>query len=307
MALTYDNVSAITEKKFIPRMVDNIFDSNPLLMRAKSKGWYDSVDGGTSSMVPLNYATNSAGGWYTGTDTLSTDDVEVITSAEYTWKYMYDNISVTRSDELKNSGDRGILKLVAQKVKIAEKTARDRMGTGLYSDGTTTNEIVGLRDIVAADQTVGGISQSSYSWWQGNVDSCTTTLTISAMQTQFSNARIGSDRPTVIVCTSAVFDIYYNLLQPQQRFADKDTAAGWFMNLMFNGVPVLEDSHCPSGDMYMLNENYLHLFYHKDENFRFEPFQKPVNQNVKLAKIYWAGALGSSNNRMHAVLNAITA
>ena len=51
-----------TEKKFIKKMADNIFDSNPLLQRLK-KNSYESIDGGTSIMVPLQYAVTSASGW----------------------------------------------------------------------------------------------------------------------------------------------------------------------------------------------------------------------------------------------------
>ena len=114
------------------------------------------------------------------------------------------------------------------------------------------------------------------------------------------------DAPTVIMTTRTLLNSYYALLQPQQRFTDSDTAKGGFTSVMFNGKPVIADSYCPSGKMFFLNENYLHLFVHKDEDMRFEPFQKPINQNVKVAKIFWAGALGSSNNRLHGALTALT-
>jgi len=104
MPLTWDQVSGITEKVFVKKLADNIFDSNPLLQRLKEKS-YEKLGGGTSIMVPLNYAQTSSSGWYTGADTLSTSDNESITSAEYAWKQIYANISITRLDELKNSGD----------------------------------------------------------------------------------------------------------------------------------------------------------------------------------------------------------
>jgi hypothetical protein len=69
MALTYDQISAITLKYYVPKMYDNIFNSNPLLQRHKKKS-YQKVDGGVSVMVPLNYAVPSASGWYAGYDTL---------------------------------------------------------------------------------------------------------------------------------------------------------------------------------------------------------------------------------------------
>ena len=58
----------------------------------------------------------------------------------------------------------------------------DKLGTGLYSNATDAKSIVGLRQIVGSSNTVGGISQTSYSWWQAQVDSSTTTLTIAAMR-----------------------------------------------------------------------------------------------------------------------------
>jgi hypothetical protein len=40
---------------------------------------------------------------------------------------------------------------------------------------------------------------------------------------------------------------------------------------------------------------------------RFSPFQQVTTQNVKIAKIYWAGAFGTSNNRLQGKLSALTA
>lgn len=306
MALTYDQISAITERAFVKKLADNYFDSNPLTMRLKKKS-LELLDGGTSIIQPLGYSNTTASGWYQGAETLSTTDNDVITGAEYQWKQHYANITVSRIDELKNSGDKAILNFVKEKVKIAEKTMVDNLGTGVYSAGTDAKSIVGLRSIVGTANTVGGISQSTYSWWQSQVDSSTTTLTLAAMQTLYNACTIDSDHPSVIPTTRAIYNLFYALLQPQQRFMDSETAKAGFQNLLFNGAPVIADSKCPASHMFFLNESYLHLYVHKDENMRFEPFQKPINQNLKVAKIYWAGAFGSSNNRLHGKLSAITA
>jgi len=182
----------------------------------------------------------------------------------------------------------------------------DTMGTALYNDGTTTNALVGLRAIVGTSSTVGGISQSSYSWWNGQVDSSSTTLSMSALQTIINLCSIDSDGPTVAMATRANYNRFYALLQPQQRFMDAETAKAGFSSLMINGIPFIADSHAPANHVFFLNENYLHLFVHKDENMRLEPFAKPLNQNVRSAKIFWMGALGSSNNRLHGKLSALT-
>jgi hypothetical protein len=305
MALTYNQISAITRQKFIPKLADNIYQANPLLARLKKT--QKVLDGGTSILVPLEYATLTAAGWFSGADTLDTADNQTITSAEYTWKQHYANISISRRDELINSGDSQILDFVKAKVKSAEKTLADNISTGLYNTGSDSKAFGGLRLILSASNTVGGISQTDNSWWAANVDSSTTTLSMSAMQVQFNAAAIDNDAPSVAVATRSIYNSYYALLQPQQRFVDSETAKGGFQNLMFNGIPVIVDAHQAASHLMFLNEKYLHLMVHKDENFRFEDFVKPVNQNVKVGKVYFMGALGSSNNRMHAVMSALTA
>ena len=306
MPLTYDQISAITEKKFIPKLYDNVFDSDPLLQRMKKKS-YMKLDGGTQIVVPLNYAQTTASGWYSGAETLSTTDNDQITGAAYDWKQFYANISISRRDELVNSGDSQIVNFVKSKTQIAEKTLIDKLGDGLYSAGTDAKSIIGLRTQVDAGNTVGGIAQGTYSWWQSQEDSSTTTLTMAALNTQFTTLTKNNEKPTVVMATRSIYGYYYALLQPQQRFMDSETAKGGFENLMFNGVPFIAGSKVPSSHIFMLNEPYLHLYVHKDEDMRFEPFQKPDNQNVKLAKIYWAGAFGTSNARMQGKFTAIAA
>lgn len=307
MALTIDQLNALTDKYFIKKLHDNIFDSNPLLQKLMKMGSYKAVSGGTQIYVPLNYATTAASGWYSGADTLSTSDSDNITAAVYDWKSAFAGIAITEEDELKNSGDAEQLNLLKSKMQIAEKTLKDIIGTGLYSDGTTAKSIVGLRDIIATDQTVGGISQSTNSWWAGQVNSTTTTTSISAMNALYQNASVDNEVPNFIVGTRTIYNAYYALLQPQQRFMDEETAKGGFQNLMFNGAPVVVDSHVPASNLMMLNLNHLHLFYHPKRNFSLEPFQKPINQQVKVARILFMGAFGSSNNRLHGRFSALTA
>lgn len=307
MALTYDQISAITQKKFIPKLVDNVFDSDPILQRAKKKGWYEKLDGGTQVVYPLAYAQTNASDWYSGADTLSTTDNDQMTGAAYDWKQIYANISISRRDELMNSGDSQIINFVKQKTMLAEKTIIDKMGDGIYSSGTNAKSISGLRVFLSTSNTVGGISQTTYSWWQAYVDSTTTTLTLAALQTADTSLTINNEGPTVYMATRTNYNRYYGLLQPQQRFTDSETGKGGFSSLMFNGKPFIAGSKVPANHVIALNEAYLHLAAHKDEDMRFEPFQKPVNQNVKVAKVYWMGVFASDNNRMHGKLSALTA
>lgn len=307
MALAYDQISAITERKFVPKLIDSVFDSDPILKRAKSKGWLGTQSGGTSVIYPLNYAQATAEGWYQGAETLSNTDNDVMTGAEYNWKQRYVSIIISRRDELINSGDTQILDFVKSKTQIAEKTMSDKLADAVYNAGSDSKAIAGLRSIVDSANTVGGIDQSSYSWWQSQEDGTTTTLTLAALQTMHTSLSINNEGPTVILATRANYNRYYALLQPQQRFMDSETAKGGFQSLMFNGVPFIAGSKVPSSHIFMLNEAYLHLDAHKDENFRFSKFQEPVNQNVKIAKIHLMCVFGTDNARMHGKFTAVAA
>jgi hypothetical protein len=306
MALTWDQVSGITEKKFLPKLYDNVFITSALLSRMKKKS-YKKLDGGTSIMIPLEYAAISSSGWYTGADTLSTSDNETMSAAEYAWKQNYANITISRRDELVNSGDSQKVDLVKSKMKNAEKSLAQVLATGIYNAGTTTNALIGLQAIINTSSTIGGISQSTYTWWAAQLDSATTAFSISALQTQFLACTFNNESPTVVMATKANYNRYYAQLQPQQRFMDSESAKGGFSSLMFNGIPFIADDYCPANNIMLLNENYLHLCVHKDEDMRFSGFQKPENQNIRLGQIFWMGALGSSNNRMHARLSAVAA
>ena len=305
MALTSE-ISSLTHKYLIPKLVDNIFASNAAFQRAKKKGWYETIDGGEKVTQPLAYATTSAAGRYTGSATLDTDDTQQITEAEWNWKQYYASINIVRLDEIKNSGKAAIINRVKAKVQLAEKTLKDLLGTDIFGDGTTTNSFEGFKLMCAATGTHGSLAKATYSWWQANVDSTTTALTPVALNALFGDCTVDADRPTVVFLTKDEFDDLWAAIQPQQRFADEETLKAGFKNLIFNGVPVIVDSHVDSGYLYTINENYIQLIAHKDENFRFTGFRQPTNQNVKVAQILWAGAMTGSNNRMQGMMTSLT-
>jgi len=307
MARTSGELSAITEKFFVKKLADNIFASNALLQRLRKKN-YKAQEGGTHIMVPVAYAATTAAGSYSGTDTLDTTANDQITAAAFTRAHYYANVTVTHTDELTNSGDAQMVDFVRAKVQLAEMTLKDSLGTAVFNDGTTdTKGLIGLRLAVDSTGTYGGISRSDYSWWAADEDGSTTTLTLAAMNAAYGDVTVGNDKPTVIVTTQDIYDSYLALLQPQQRFTDEKTADAGFTNVMYRSVPVIVDSHCPASHMFMINENYLTLYYHPKDNMRFEPFVKPTDQAVACAKVFWAGQMCVSNCRMNAKLNALTA
>lgn len=302
--INWDNVNSLTERRLLPKITDNIFRSNPLMMKLWRQG--TKLDGGAYITQNLLYA-EGPGGAFEGLENLATDEAEQITSAIFNWKHYYASITIRRMDELKNRGRAAFSNLLTAKMRTAEKTLRNLLGQGMYSDGTVNPKVItGLRAMVTTDVQYGGISKTNNTWWQSRLDTSTTSLTIPTMRTLMGRLTEDAETPNLITSTQTQYDNYYDQLQPQQRFADKDMARGGFTNVLFEGRPVVVDSHCPAGFMFFLNTDYIDFVSHEGENMRFEGFRKPYNQAGRTAFIFWAGNLTGSNCRFQGAFTALT-
>lgn len=302
-SVDFDQISAVSKRYFLPKVADNIFVGTPELKRAKEKS-YKLVGGGTKIVAPLEYAMGNAQ-WYSGAETLNTADVDVLTAASYDWRQISAPVTISRLDELKNMGEAQVVDFVKAKMKNAEKSLRQSLSSAYFNAGTDPKAPVGLRAIVGTANTIGGISQSANSWWQGQVDSSTTTLGLTALETIYMSCSEDTEQPSVAYTTKALYAKYWGLLQPQQRFVDEASAKAGFTSLMFNGIPVLACSNCPASHWFFVNESCIYIFAHESENMKMDDFERPRNQNVKSAMIFWAGAIGSTNNRYHGKLSAL--
>lgn len=308
MALTNDELTSTTRRYIMPVLQDNILNSNPALQRIKKKS-YQSLAGGTKGVVPVLYATTGSAQRQTS-DNLNVSTNDQISSAEFEWKRYSASIVVSGLEEIKNGGDAAVIELVTARAQAAEKSLANLLGTDLFAAGGTAGSIIGFQLMVDSAGTYGIIDRSTNSWWSAQEDGTTTNLSLAKMQGLFGDCTVDSDRPTVIYTYQNAYDDIYGLIQPQQRYGDEDTVKAGFTSILWNGIPVIVDSHVTStsgsGELYMLNENYLGMKYHAKRNFVLTPFQQPTNQDASYAHVMWAGWLWSNNCRMHGKFNALT-
>jgi hypothetical protein len=300
---TLDAISSVTRKFFFPLLADQVNTSNVALMKVRKTN----VSGGTDLRQPLRYKRGVQEN-YSGTETLTVNYVEKKFAAIFPWAQKNFPITISGLDDIKNNGPEKVLDHIRDEMDAAKEDALDSFGTGIYSDGTDSKDIVGARVWLSTSNTYGGISQTANSWWQSNVDSTTTTLSLSAMQTQYEAATEGPDRPDLITMTESIFNDFWALLQPQQRFTDEGTANAGFRNLMFNGAVASEDSYAPSSHMVFWNLKRVKLVSHSQRKFPgvMVDFEMPHDQDVKVGHIRWAGQLICEQPRKQAALTAIT-
>ena len=322
----YDNLSAVTRDLYVPKLVDNVFNSNVLTHRMLRRSV--PFSGGKKVLQPIEYAKSSQKGWYSGAGQLSVGDTDILADAAYDWVQAYATIRITGKEELLNAGPERVIDMLEAKIKNAEKSIKEMFGTQLYSDndgstvttsGASTSGFIGLQHVVAADRTLGGINSATSGnefWDGGSITDAGTSITFAnltdssnaayiqtLLREQFGALTIDADRPTLIVVSQVVFDAYEQTLTDQKRFgaSDKALADAGFSNLLYRGTPVVVDQQLESafaGGAFMLNENYIGFRNHAKRNFAFEDFVKPVDYDYAVGKILWMGAMTCSAPRM---------
>lgn len=317
----FNDVLATTIESREKFLADNVTKNNALLYRLNERGNRRTVSGGSKIVEPIAYGeTNSE--WYSGYDTLTFNNPQLFTAAEYAWKLLAASVGASGEELLANSGKERIIDLFEAKIDNAEKTLRNKMSAAIYSDGTGNSgkELTGLKALVADDPTtgtVGGINRatSGNEFWRNQAevkatagDKLTTATIYGAMNDIYLKCSRGTDRPDLIVADDTMYGLYESSLVPQQRFMDSKLADAGFQNLKFKGADVIYDGgqggYCPEGHMYFLNTKYLKLRPHKDRDFRLigDRNRVAINQDAVYAIIGWAGNLTMSNASLQGVL-----
>ncbi|MBA95797.1 MAG: hypothetical protein CMP21_08795 [Rickettsiales bacterium] len=136
MALS-TNVTALTREKFIPVLVDNIYNSNILCLKLLKNA--EMLDGGKKIVVPVEYANMESGnsGWIAEGGNTVTASVDTYQSATYDWATAFVGVKIPGAEELVNKGSSQVISLLKSKLKSAEKTIRDMFGNAMFdNDGT---------------------------------------------------------------------------------------------------------------------------------------------------------------------------
>jgi hypothetical protein len=149
--LNYGNLTALTRDKFIPILVDNIFNSNALLLKLLSNA--EKLDGGKKIIVPVEYGKVASSGGsksqgfidYSSSTATAIADQEIISASEWEWSTAYAGIYFRGDEEHKNQGDSQVLSLLKSKMKNAEKSMKDLFGDAIFaSTGGTTAGLTSL-------------------------------------------------------------------------------------------------------------------------------------------------------------------
>lgn len=320
---TFTELVSTTFRNHPKELADNVSKNNALYNALTKGGRIDTLDGGISIAVPLEYANNATYQRYSGYDVLNIQASDVISAAEYQWKQVAVNVVASGLELRNNSGKSQIIKLAKARIKNAMHSFANGMSADLYSDGTATNQIGGLQAIVAdaGTGTVGGIDSSSFTFWQNQVQSAaapiqggagitpSATTIESLMLPLYISLTRGSDHPDLIVMSNDYFTFYEQSQTSIKRYTDTESAQGGFLSLKYKGANVVFDGGSlgggiPNSHAYFLNTDYLGLSVHRDANMTEIPELRAVNQDAVVIPVLWQGNLVCSNRSLQGVMKS---
>ncbi len=321
-----------------PSVRSQTLQEKPLLraMMAKSK----SMPGGKESItvrVKGTYTTTIQG--FEHDDTVTYQNPANVKTASFPWKLIHSGLKVTMHELVKggislvdtSSGEgttrhtnlekTQLFDLMKDKVEdMIEGTDRG-MNLMFWRDGTQDSKLVpGIRSFILDDPTtatvVGGIDQSTNTWWRNRasllIDSSTASNQnlVNKLQKEWRQLRRFGGRPNLVLAGSDALDAFEKELRAKGNYtftgwADKGRIDASIADVQFKGVnfeydPTLDDEGL-SKYIYVFDTRHIFPMHIDGEDGRNHYPARPETQYVMHRARTWMGGLIVNRRNVHAV------
>jgi len=290
---------------------DQIFTSIPLFDYLNKKGKV-TIQGGASILVPLLFGKNSTFKAYSGDDVLDTQGTEGLTMAQQQWRNLGGTVTLIGDEMRKIAGPEKLKDYAEAKIMQAMMSAKDALAIDLWASSQGAKKVLPLPLLVDSTGTVEDINASTSAWWgaQETASGVFVTQGITDMRTLRNNiakqGQGGARLPDYVCTTQAVHELYEASQFSAYRYGPADVPDASHQALKWSSAIVEFDPNCPSGEMYMLNSEYMGFVVHGQADFKMGEFKEPVDQDVRSAKIIWMGNTITGNRRRLGKLTGIS-
>ena len=285
----YTELTYVTRRAFIPKMVVQIYNSTPLMAALIANS--QTATGGVSSVtVPVQGAQFVNAQWSDYSGSFAQPAVQQgAYNAEFNLKLMISPVPFLGMEGAVQQ-DHAIIPLIEARMNDATNVMMDAMATALYNNTTNTQAFTGLPAAVddgTGTATYGNINRNTYTWWKskqyaaGNVNPTRQNV----LQYISGTVKNGAEVPTFGVCGFGTWTLLAQDYVGQEQYVitpgsgfdgDANGPQSAFRALMVAGVPIYPDPYCPEGTLYLLNTNYLSLYIHEQGQFVFTGFESTL-------------------------------
>lgn len=330
MAPSITSVQALTLEYIAPTLADNVFLANATTAYLLSGGRVKIRPGGRFIQKPVIWASNTTVMAYSGYDRLDTTAQEEITAAQYNWRQIAVNVSISGLEEMQNDGPEAILDLWTAKVKIAEMSLQQFLNQKICGSAALKDpnkDFLGFDELIE-DTATGGAAPASHGgtglvgglqrgaaadqqFWNNRYKTSTLATITQDMRTIFNYCSEGNAHPDLIVTTQELYEGHVNQNAGKQILTNPEMMKIGFPNVSFYGATMFFDRHIQgsgtsSGLMYFVNTDFLDITLHRRRNFAMRQRQDAFDQDAMQAFILLGGNMTLDNSRFQGVLEVGT-
>jgi hypothetical protein len=295
--------------------VDALYKKVAFLDGVRKAGGIETESGGIKIQRPLSIQEHSTiTQLATGYEPVSLAVNDVLRPAVYDWADFTAPIVITKKEEMENSGEYAVVKILESRMKSVMGMLRRELNkqilVGNSSVLTNIQTLNGnsaglgsafgfLEHVVPASQTnvVGGISKATFQvpGWLNQFVNSGGTLAMSDLYNLYieANSVAPSGDISHLIMSADAFSQYRQLLFAQERFVQTDKLDGGRMALAFNGAMAEQDpemgftsSVAGNCDAYMLNYDGIKLVFHSEGDFSVSPFEHISGTTARAAQLY---------------------
>ena len=292
-----NELTAVTRRAFVPKLVVQIYNSTPLLAALIANA--QPAGGGVSSVtVPVQGAQFVNGQWSDYSGTFNQPAVQQgAFVAEFDLKALIVPVPFLGMEGAVQL-DHAVVPLIEARMNDAGNVSCDVMATALYNNTTNFQAFIGLPGAIDDGTnmvTYGNINRNSNVYWKSKVYSAgnVNPTRQNVLQYIAGTVKNGAEVPTFAVCGFGTWTLLAQdfvgqesyMITPGKSFdEDANGPRSAFRALMVGGVPVFPDPYCPEGLLYLMNSNYASLYIHEQAGFAFTGFESTLS-NFQLGYI----------------------
>lgn len=300
MALNWVNINHITQQRFIPTLVDQIYRSNPTFMALYSKGRIE-IRGGQDIREPVLFGKFPLT-WVQFYDEITVTPREFVKSLVLDWAMAVIPGTVSEMEIHINGGETRILDIVAITLDNMRLSMQDQLAAHLYDTSATPppKSMHRLIDAISDTTVYGGIDPSVDTWWKSVViNASNAEPTFALLNDAILQTSHGNTSPDLVITTKKIWNKLWVNAQDKQRFPEGDDVLVGYEMIRLGRARVVYDDFCPPGRIFGLNTDFIKLIVHPDANFRFTGWRDSPNQLSKQGFLVFMGNLLVNGRRYH--------
>lgn len=288
----YDELTAVTRRAFVPKMVVQIYKAAPflsILLRNAQRA----AGGASQVTLPVQGASYVNWGWTDYSGAFQQPSVQAAAQvAQWNLSLGVVAIPLLGAESLVQRTE-AVIPLIRARMTDAKTVSVQALASAcLGTSGTNPLAVNGLLDAYddgTSVATYGGLSRTTNAFWKSlkissGIAPSRSTMIAQIMQCAYN---AGGEAPDIVLMsmsdwTTLAADFLtqerFNT-NPGSRYGKDDAVNAGFRCLMLGDTAVLADPFVPKGTAFLINTRYLAAYLSEDANFAFSGFHSLIANN----------------------------